>query len=888
MPASRQVMAEWTEAILGPFFVAGLSWFLASRFDLFDRPFLSFLLIVSIALRRRARAAWTACALSIVLVAARPWIPAMRHVAIEDSLVPTFVFALGSIAVVQMTIRARRLDAIIRSRERDEASRFHALMMNSPEGVWRVGADGRTLDANPRMAAMLGLPPGEMVGRHFTEFTEGEWTGVARDAYERARRGEPLQFECMFRGPGGREVWTLVTTHPILDDDGRFREAFGIVRDITERHDVERDRESALSLLEATLHATADGVLVVDLDEKIVRVNERFVRMWRIPDDIIRSRDDDRAVAFVLAQLEDPGAFQAKIRRLYATPEEDSFDVIRFLDGRVFERFSMPQRLGGRVVGRVWTFRDVTDRERAIAEQRLAMERESTIARNLDAALFTFVLEPETGQLLRYEHFTSGAEALYGLTMRDLLGDPEFWIRRLHPDDAREIVPPAMERLRRLEPTTIEVRFATSRGIYRWHRSRLLPRRGADGLVYVDGLESDVTDRVTLEEQLRHSQKLEAIGQLAGGVAHDFNNILTAVLGYADLLLSRLPAADPNRRAVEEIRKGGDRAAALTRQLLAFGRRSPAQPRVVDLNAAMQDLLPMLQRLAGEDIHFSLTLRPEPVRARVDLSQLEQVIVNLVVNARDAMPDGGTIRIETDRVDVTPGAAQGDPELVAGSYARLTVTDTGAGIADTVMEHIFEPFFTTKEPGRGTGLGLATVYGIVRQHRGRVRAVRPPEGGASFEILLPETQDLDSRREAARADSSFPSGSERVLLVEDDRSLLTLGREILAELGYTVFTAASGNDALRVLEAEGGAIDILVTDVVMPEMGGRELAAWASVRSPRMRVLYVSGYTKDSTLLQGIHDLEVAFLEKPYSPLALARRVREVLDSGRAAPIPTL
>jgi CheY-like chemotaxis protein len=338
---------------------------------------------------------------------------------------------------------------------------------------------------------------------------------------------------------------------------------------------------------------------------------------------------------------------------------------------------------------------------------------------------------------------------------------------------------------------------------------------------------------------------------------------------------------------VEEIHKGGDRAASLTRQLLAFSRRSPAQPRLLDLGASIRDLMPMLQRLAGEDIGFDLDLTPGLGPVRVDPSQFEQVIVNLVVNARDEMPDGGTLRIAVDRTDVTATQVLGEPDLVAGPYVRLRVADTGHGIDPAVLEHIFEPFFTTKGQGRGTGLGLATVYGIVRQHRGRVSASNRDQG-AEFEILLPEVRPEGAIASVPAGPAGVPEGRESVLLVEDDVALLTLGREVLSELGYRVEAATSGREALRLLEERRPEIDILVTDVVMPEMGGRELAERIAAQRPDLPVLFVSGYTRGAVLREELSGAAagpgVAFLEKPYTALVLARRLRETLDARRNAP----
>ena len=392
----------------------------------------------------------------------------------------------------------------------------------------------------------------------------------------------------------------------------------------------------------------------------------------------------------------------------------------------------------------------------------------------------------------------------------------------------------------------------------------------------------DVTDVRRMEEQLRQSQKMEAVGRLAGGVAHDFNNLLTAISGYSDLLLHRLPEYSSLRRDVEEIRKAGDRAAALTSQLLAFSRRQILQPKVLDLNAVVTNMGQMLRRLVGEDIVLSTDLSPSLSCVKVDPGQIEQVIVNLALNARDAMPDGGRITVATADADLSPAYAVAHPEVRPGPHVLLTVADTGHGMDDETQAHLFEPFFTTKERGRGTGLGLATVYGIVQQSGGHIRVNSAADSGSTFLIYLPRVEaPEDGDQGAVRPLLPFPSpGTETVLLAEDEEVVRRFAREILSENGYKVLDAGSGREALLLSEAHRGEIHLLLTDVVMPKMSGRELTERIRPLRPNLRILYMSGYTDDATLRDGVLADGISFLQKPFTPEGLARKVREVLDSA--------
>ncbi len=390
----------------------------------------------------------------------------------------------------------------------------------------------------------------------------------------------------------------------------------------------------------------------------------------------------------------------------------------------------------------------------------------------------------------------------------------------------------------------------------------------------------DVTERRALELQLRQSQKMEAVGRLAGGVAHDFNNLLVGILGYSELLKKKLAEQSPLLRMANEINFAAMRARDLTSRLLALSHRQVLRPAVLDLNALVRQCERLLRPVIGEDVRVILRLDPKTAHVKADPAQLEQVILNLALNARDAMPGGGTLSMETCNIQVDAALARLHPGLIPGYYVRLSVTDTGHGIAPDAMPRIFEPFFTTKEVGKGSGLGLSTVYGVVKQSGGCVTVSSVPDKGATFGIYLPRASELPERKTPAPPVTASSTGTETILLVEDEAIVRDLVCEILKESGYVVLSATSGADAMKIIDEQADPIDLLITDVVMPEMSGPELANILRRARGEMSVLYMSGYTDDAVLVrQGLPE-NSAFIRKPYTPQQFLQKVRETLDAA--------
>ena len=464
---------------------------------------------------------------------------------------------------------------------------------------------------------------------------------------------------------------------------------------------------------------------------------------------------------------------------------------------------------------------------------------------------------------------------LYGTTPQELEGKTEADFN-LNAEEVRRFLQDDREVLASLRQKDIAEESLTN-GRTRWFQTVKVPLYSPDGTAReVLGIATEITARKQLEDQLRQAQKMEAVGRLAGGVAHDFNNLLTVILGHADLLLGDLAAEDDRRSDVTEIKRASERAAGLTRQLLAYSRKQVLKPSILDLNEAVAAMDTLLQSLIGENVKLSISLAPALGAIEADRGQLEQVVMNLAVNARDAMPNGGRLTIETTNLVLRPGDPT-HPGLHPGSYVLLTVSDTGTGMDEETKSHLFEPFFTTKEQGKGTGLGLATVYGIVKQSGGFIWADSEPGCGARFTIYLPRVAASVQAATPLPVASSGVFGSETILVVEDEPGVRKLTCRALSGQGYTILRAECGEEALRVADEYEGTIHLLVTDVVMPGMSGPELVKQIATVRPETKVLYLSGYTDDSIVRHGMLEPGIILLPKPFTPQSLVHKVREVL-----------
>jgi PAS domain S-box-containing protein len=562
----------------------------------------------------------------------------------------------------------------------------------------------------------------------------------------------------------------------------------------------------------------------------------------------------------------------AEVRRGFETRQPFAFDYrIVWPDGSdrwMHGRGDVVVDESGKVVRLVGTSQDITARKNIESELRNQAHIVETIS---DA-----VIVMNTHGIVA--DWNPAAERIFGYSKAEMLGQP---LQRVSAaEDMAELERTLGEAFKRDGRWAGELPFVRKDGGHGVADVIVSVQRDANGRASsIISVSRDVTERKRLEAQLQQAQKMEAVGRLAGGIAHDFNNMLTAVKGYSEFLLDDLDVSDVRRTDVQEIAKAADRAASLTRQLLAFSRKQVLQPRPVNLNDVVEGMEKMLRRLIGEDISIVARLETELRLVEADPSQVEQVIMNLAVNARDAMPTGGTLTIETR--SATLERVEADWAIEPGPYALLVMSDTGIGMDAQTRAQIFEPFFTTKPVGQGTGLGLSTVYGIVKQSGGHVSVYSELGHGSTFKVYLPQVAASASDPMLGPAMSRLPRGSETIVLVDDDEGVRAVARRILQRAGYTVLSAPDGVEALRLIGENAGKVQLLVTDVVMPGLGGRDLVAHVRDTHPELRVLFVSGYTEEGVRRHGVLDTESAFLEKPFTAERLAQKVREILDTPR-------
>ncbi|CAN5871806.1 PAS domain-containing protein [soil metagenome] len=773
----------------------------------------------------------------------------------------------GLSKIVRDVREKKRLEAAAREHAvalRESEERHRRLIETIPHMVWTTGADGSVEYLNGRGAETLGIPPTAIQGKGWLSLVHPGEAAAVGDAWDAAvLKGAPCRNEYRLRQPDGSYRWYLSQGVPVRWPDGTLEKWVGTWTDI---HDM-KIAEDGLARDALLLASVRDALIVTNLDGIVTYWNDGATRLFgwtageRLGRPLIERFPEEarETVARLTRDIADGRDWGGE----FHDSRKDGSRV--WIDATVV----CIRDAAGHPISVMGISQDISLRKEAEEALRASEERFRQIAENIREVFW--ITDPARKKI---DYVSPAYEAIWGRPAARLYADPGEWADAVHPDDREHAVDAALTKASTGEYDE-EYRIVRPDGVVRWVRDRAFPVRGADGRVErVVGVAEDITARRVLEEQLRQAQKMEAIGQLAGGVAHDFNNLLTVISGCSDLLLDTLAPDAPECELVQEIRKAGDRSAALTRQLLAFSRKGVLAPKVLDLNDIVRDTDKMLRRVIGEDIRLVTALSSKLDSVMADPSQMEQVLLNLAVNARDAMPEGGTLTIETRNVKAGDRQALAD---IQEPCIVLSVSDTGVGMSEEVRQHVFEPFFTTKGPGKGTGLGLAVVHGIVQQSNGQIEVETGSGAGTVFRIFLPSAELKPPPVEAAQSASATPRGTETILLVEDEDAVRELARRILQGYGYTVLPAANAGEALRLCGTHAGHIDILVTDVVMPGVNGRVLAERLQAEHPHMKVLYVSGYTDDAVVRHGIVQDDAGYLQKPFTPHMLATKVREAL-----------
>lgn len=757
---------------------------------------------------------------------------------------------------------------------RQSEERYRRIVETTREGVWMIDAAHKTTFMNQRMIEMLRCAPDGGPGSSPFDFLD-DAEGRKLAAY--LQRTDGGQIDIRYTRTDGTSVWTLLEAAPVFDRDGHYEGSLAMIVDITGRKEAELALRYERDRAESYLNAAEVIMLALDMDGRITMIN-RYGRL-------ILGRTSDELIGRDWCETCVPARFRDRLRRdlqafVRANVAETGNLIIenpivaKSGDERLIEwRNSVLRDENGAATGLIASGTDITDRTQAVAEVRIAEERMRFALESADVGIWD--MDYRTGIL----SWSATLERQYGLPPGSFDGTFKSFAALIHPDDREAVL--------------AEVNEAAEGGTdFLLHHRVVWPDgtvRSLDGVgqIHLDsdgkplrgvGISLDVTERRLLERQYQTANKMDAIGQLASGVAHDFNNLLTVILGFTEFVTEDPTIGDHHRRDLGETIKAARRASALTQQLLAFSRQQMLETIPLDLNKLITDMTGMLRRLIGEHIEVALALAPQLPLALSDRGQLEQVVMNLLVNARDAMPAGGRAIITTTYVELDDSARVDEP-VVGGHYVLLSVSDNGTGMNAETQRRLFEPFYTTKDVGHGTGLGLSTVYGIVKQSKGYIFVDSTVGLGTTFRVYLPCADDAACIAQAG-ASASRPAAavSETILLVEDEAAVREFSRRSLERQGYRVMVAENGNEADRMFAERAGDIDLLLTDVVMPGCGGPELLTRLRRRRADLKVLYMSGYTEQSAANEKAFRGGPPVLQKPFTAADLRRRVRDVLD----------
>lgn len=783
------------------------------------------------------------------------------HIHLTWSLLPPDASGRVKAIVAVMDVTALKQSA---ERLQESEDKFSAFMHFLP-GLASIKDDQhRYLYASPTLEQMLGATPNSLIGQTLDEFMPGAQADAIRRTEEQVMAQiEPVVSED--RLTSGNESRTYLTTRFPIVSPGRPLLIGNISVDISARKQAEEDLRKSELLYQSLVENLPQSIFRKDLTGRFTYASARFCQaLGRKPEQVVGQTDLE------LYPREQAEKYRQDDRRVVETGKVFEAIESRFSPGgteQIYHVTRMPLHdEHGQTVGVQGILWDITQQKRAEETQRrlaTAVEQSGEVIfiTNVDGAII--YVNPAFEKVTGYSRaeaigqnpriLKSGKhDAAFYRTMWDTLIQGKVWTGRL-------------------------INKRKDGALYE-ENATISPMRDSMGrITHYVGVKLDITREVALEEQLRQSQKMKAIGQLAGGIAHDFNNIMTAILGNCQLAARKVSSDARLSGFIEDIKQSALRASLLTRQLLTFSRKEVTRPQVLNLNDVVVGMNDMLARLIGEDITFVVNPAPSPVVVKADISHMEQIIMNLVVNARDAMPEGGTLTVSTVNLKLTSTGTGQYAKVKPGNYALLSVTDTGIGMSEEVKTHLFEPFFTTKETGKGTGLGLATIYGIVTEANGQIVVQSEPGKGATFEIYLPQMAEaLEAAGETQKA-KPLLGGKETILLVEDETIVREMAREFLTELGYSVLEAKNGTAALQIASKHPGPVHLLLTDMVMPKMTGRTLAQKLAIKRPQMKVLYMSGYPRSAEISRTLLPDGAAFVPKPFSSESLGQSVRQTL-----------